>query len=102
MNTFSCFVLQDYWPFAEVLKCRGDTGHVTDIARIRTRIISCSIVAVARQSQGKPMAKHTTREELSGVIAFIGFIWCVYFIGYVLGWHLESYGVTPRTLHGLV
>jgi membrane associated rhomboid family serine protease len=48
------------------------------------------------------MAEHTTREELYGVIAFIGFIWCVYIIGYVLGLQLESYGVTPRTLRGLI
>ena len=48
------------------------------------------------------MAKHTVREELSGVIAFVGVIWCVFFISHILPFQLESFGITPRTLRGLV
>jgi membrane associated rhomboid family serine protease len=48
------------------------------------------------------MAKHSVREELYGVLAFIGCIWCVFLIGHVLPFHLESFGVTPRTLRGLI
>jgi membrane associated rhomboid family serine protease len=48
------------------------------------------------------MAKHTIREELVGVLAFVGFIWCVFLIGQILPIQIESFGVTPRTLRGLV
>ena len=48
------------------------------------------------------MAKHLIRDELLGVLAFVGFIWCVFIIGHVLPFRLESFGITPRTLHGLV
>ena len=48
------------------------------------------------------MAKHSIRDELLGVLAFVGFIWCVFIIGHVLPFRLESFGVTPRTLRGLV
>jgi membrane associated rhomboid family serine protease len=48
------------------------------------------------------MARHTVREELYGVLAFVGFIWCAFFVGHILPFQLESYGVTPRTFRGLV
>jgi membrane associated rhomboid family serine protease len=48
------------------------------------------------------MAKHSIRDELLGVLAFVGFIWCVFIIGHVLPFRLESFGITPRTLRGLV
>jgi membrane associated rhomboid family serine protease len=48
------------------------------------------------------MAKHTVREELYGVIAFVAFVWCIFIIGQVLPFRLESFGVTPRTRSGLV
>ncbi len=48
------------------------------------------------------MAKHTIREELVGVIAFVGVVWCVFIIGYVLPFRLEAFGITPRTRSGLV
>lgn len=48
------------------------------------------------------MAKHTIREELYGVLAFVGFVWFIFVVGNVLPFRLESYGVTPRTLRGLV
>jgi membrane associated rhomboid family serine protease len=59
---------------------------------------SLNVSAQERQS----MAKHTVREELYGVLAFVGFVWCVFIVGYVLPFRLESFGVTPRTLKGLV
>jgi membrane associated rhomboid family serine protease len=48
------------------------------------------------------MAKHTIREELYGVFAFVGLIWCVFFVEQVAPFELESYGIKPRTLDGLV
>ena len=48
------------------------------------------------------MAKHTVREELVGVIAFVGVVWCVFIIGHVLPFRLEAFGITPRTRSGLV
>jgi membrane associated rhomboid family serine protease len=48
------------------------------------------------------MAKHAIRDELFGVLAFVGLIWCVFVVGHVLPFRLESFGVTPRTLIGLV
>ena len=48
------------------------------------------------------MAEHSIRDELLGVLAFVGFIWCVFIIGHVLPFRLESFGITPRTLRGLV
>lgn len=48
------------------------------------------------------MAKHSVREELHGVLAFVGLIWCVFIVGHVLPFRIEGFGVTPRTLAGLV
>jgi len=48
------------------------------------------------------MAKHTIREELYGVLAFVGLIWCVFIVNHVLSLDLESYGLTPRTAAGLI
>jgi membrane associated rhomboid family serine protease len=48
------------------------------------------------------MAKHSIREEVYGVLAFVGFVWCVYLVGRILPFQLESFGVTPRTLRGLI
>jgi membrane associated rhomboid family serine protease len=48
------------------------------------------------------MAKHSVRDVLLGVIAFIGFIWIVFIVGHVLPIRVETFGVTPRTVRGLV
>jgi membrane associated rhomboid family serine protease len=48
------------------------------------------------------MAKHTVREELTGVLAFVGLVWLIFVIGQIPPFDLESFGVTPRTLRGLV
>jgi len=48
------------------------------------------------------MSRHTVREELLGVIIFVGVVWCVFVVGYVLPLQLQSFGITPRTLRGLV
>src|SRR5215212_7691445 len=47
------------------------------------------------------MTKHSVREELYGVIAFIGLIWCVFIAGHILPFRLEAFGITPRTVRGL-
>jgi membrane associated rhomboid family serine protease len=48
------------------------------------------------------MAKRTIREELHAVLAFVGFIWFVFVLEYILPFHLDSFGITPRTTRGLV
>jgi membrane associated rhomboid family serine protease len=48
------------------------------------------------------MAKHTIREELNAVLAFVGVIWLVFIIGHVLPFRIESLGITPRTVGGLI
>ena len=48
------------------------------------------------------MAKHSVREEVYGVLAFVGFVWCVFIVGQILPFRLASFGITPRTLKGLV
>jgi membrane associated rhomboid family serine protease len=48
------------------------------------------------------MAKHTVREELNAVLAFVGFIWFVFIIGHIMPFRLENFGITPRTLDGLI
>ena len=45
-------------------------------------------------------AAHTIREELAGIVAFIGAIWGVFFVSHFVP-SLDDYGVVPRTLHGL-
>jgi membrane associated rhomboid family serine protease len=48
------------------------------------------------------MAKHTVREEFTGVLAFVGCIWLVFIVSWLLpALDLNSYGITPRTLRGL-
>lgn len=46
--------------------------------------------------------KHTIQQELYGVIAFVAVIWGTFFLGYILPFNINSLGVTPRTLVGLV
>jgi membrane associated rhomboid family serine protease len=46
-------------------------------------------------------ASHTIREEVHGVVLFIGAIWAVYFLSLVFP-RLDNYGVVPRRLIGLV
>lgn len=48
------------------------------------------------------MAKRTVRGELYGVFAFVGLIWCVFILGHVLPFQIDDFGITPRTLSGLV
>ncbi len=46
-------------------------------------------------------APHTIRDEIKGVLLFVGAIWVVYFASLVFP-RLDQYGVIPRTLIGLV
>ena len=39
---------------------------------------------------------------MSGVLAFVGVIWCVFFVGLVVPFELNAFGITPLTLGGLV
>lgn len=49
-----------------------------------------------------PMAIQTIRDELYTVLGFVGLIWFIYLIQCVAPFPLENYGITPRTLPGLV
>ena len=48
------------------------------------------------------MVKHSIGEELRGVLVFVGVVWCVFVLGLVLPLSINSFGVTPRSLIGLV
>jgi membrane associated rhomboid family serine protease len=42
------------------------------------------------------------RKELNGILIFVGLIWGVFLIDLILPWAFTDWGVTPRTLSGLV
>jgi membrane associated rhomboid family serine protease len=46
-------------------------------------------------------AERTIREELSGIVAFLGVIWGVFLVSHFVP-SLDDYGVAPRTLFGLI
>ena len=46
--------------------------------------------------------KHSAREELRGVLVFVGIVWCSFVVGLILPFSINSFGVTPRSLTGLV
>jgi membrane associated rhomboid family serine protease len=46
--------------------------------------------------------QHTIQQEIEGVTAFVAAIWAVFFLECVLPFDLTSFGLTPRTLTGLV
>lgn len=46
--------------------------------------------------------KHAIREELQGVLLFVGAIWCVFLLDSVLPGTWTNWGITPRSLWGLV
>jgi len=48
-----------------------------------------------------PDASHTVRQEIHGVVLFVGSIWAVYFVSLVFP-PLDEFGVVPRKLVGLV
>jgi membrane associated rhomboid family serine protease len=45
-------------------------------------------------------AAHTIREELLGIVTFLGIIWAVFLVSLVFP-SLDNFGVVPRTLWGL-
>lgn len=47
------------------------------------------------------MAQHRVRDELTGVLVFIGLIWSVFLIDWVTPFNLNVFGVRPRTLIGV-
>jgi membrane associated rhomboid family serine protease len=48
-----------------------------------------------------PNASHSIREEIRGVLVFVGSIWAVFLVSLVFP-SLDHYGVIPRTTVGLV
>lgn len=48
------------------------------------------------------MTQHSVRNEVFGVLAFVGVIWCVFFVEQISPAPLETYGITPRTRSGLI
>ena len=58
-----------------------------------------ALVTMARETGA---VKHTIQQELNGVIAFVAIIWGVFALECVVPFDLTSWGVTPRTLTGLI
>lgn len=46
--------------------------------------------------------QHTIQQEIKGVLAFMAVIWGVFLLDWAVPFNLTSFGVTPRTLSGLV
>jgi membrane associated rhomboid family serine protease len=46
--------------------------------------------------------KHRIKQELRGVLIFVGIVWCAFLVGLVLPFNIIAFGVTPRSLLGLV
>jgi membrane associated rhomboid family serine protease len=46
-------------------------------------------------------ASHTVREELLGILIFIGVIWAVFLLSLVFS-SIDAFGIVPRTLGGLI
>jgi len=47
------------------------------------------------------MVKHSVREELQGILIFVGVVWFVFLAGLLAPIDIKSFGVTPRSLIGL-
>lgn len=45
--------------------------------------------------------RHNIKDELRGVLTFVGVIWCVFLVDSALPVKLADYGVTPRSAIGL-
>ena len=45
---------------------------------------------------------HTVKEELAGIVAFVGAIWAAFLVGRLLHLHLEAFGLVPRRIPGLI
>ncbi len=48
------------------------------------------------------MARHSIREEMYGVLAFVAALWAIYVADLLLPVNLASFGLLPRTLEGLI
>jgi membrane associated rhomboid family serine protease len=48
-----------------------------------------------------PDSSHTIRQEIHGVLIFVGAIWAVFLASFAFP-RLDDYGISPRTLVGLV
>ncbi|MEZ6088609.1 MAG: rhomboid family intramembrane serine protease [Pirellulaceae bacterium] len=48
------------------------------------------------------MTRHGIQDELQGIAIFIGVMWGVFLIDWVLPIDLNQYGVVPRSLRGLI
>jgi membrane associated rhomboid family serine protease len=60
------------------------------------------VIALARYNHPIiPNASHTIRKELGGIIAFIAAIWAVFAVSLFFP-GIDSFGVIPRTLRGLI
>ena len=48
------------------------------------------------------MVKHSVRDEFRGVLVFVGLVWFIFVVGLVLPFSINSFGLTPRSLIGLI
>ncbi len=46
--------------------------------------------------------KHKVQDEITGVLAFVGTIWIVYFADFMLPGNLTDWGLVPRSMWGLI
>jgi membrane associated rhomboid family serine protease len=53
-----------------------------------------------RRQSSMGNASHTIREELRGVLVFVGVLWAVFLVDLVLPIDLTRFGLVPRTLRG--
>jgi membrane associated rhomboid family serine protease len=51
---------------------------------------------------GSISVQHTIKDELTGVLIFVGAMWVVFLLNWVLPVDLNGYGITPRTWSGLI
>ena len=46
--------------------------------------------------------QQTVQKEIKGILAFIGAIWVVFLLENITPFNLTAFGVTPRTMMGLI
>ena len=84
------------------LLSQGDTGQALQV-----------LIAFLEKDASRPDILRTLRvveanytaarqQEIKGIIGFVAVIWGVFLLECVLPFHLISYGLTPRTVSGLI
>lgn len=71
---------------------------------LQQSIHGCNLVSGDRSLLGSETfnLQQTVQQEIKGILAFIGAIWVVFLLEYIAPFSLTAFGVTPRTLVGLI